>query len=273
MLRWRLFGISFCIQPSFWLISALFGYLVVGMGMQITGWDLLKYIGIWVVCTLVSVMVHELGHAVTGRVFGLPGNITLAGMGGQAVGNFETLSVGQRVLVILAGPGAGFLFLFVLILVNQRPWNLNVADALNLPTLRVPWKWDILDQIDTNLKTTAPYSEIMKFLCWMNLFWNIINLIPIMPLDGGMLMSEGFTVVSPVRGLWLAFAISFLLAGGLAVYCILAIVRGQDNFPTFAIDPFFGIIMFAMMAVQNFTAMLQVKATPQRSDYYDREDD
>jgi hypothetical protein len=27
------------------------------------------------------------------------------------------------------------------------------------------------------------------------------------------------------------------------------------------------------MAVQNFTSMLQVKATPQRSDYYDREDD
>src|SRR5436190_20225874 len=117
MLRWRLFGIDFCIQPSFWLMSALFGYLVV-MGMQLQGMDLLKYIGIWVLCTLVSVMVHELGHAVTGRIFGLPGNITLAGMGGQAVGNFETLKRWQRVLVILAGPGAGFLFLSLLILVN-----------------------------------------------------------------------------------------------------------------------------------------------------------
>jgi stage IV sporulation protein FB len=273
MLRWRLFGISFCIQPSFWLISALFGYLVVGMGMRMTGWDLLKYIGIWVLCTLVSVMVHELGHAVTGRVFGLPGNITLAGMGGQAVGNFETLRVWQRVLVILAGPGAGFLFLGVLTLINQNPWNRVFTIYFDLPMFKVPWNWDLLDHINTNLKVTPPYSEAMSFLCWMNLFWNIINLIPIMPLDGGMLMREGFTVVFPVRGLWLAFALSFLLAGGLAVYCILAIVRGQDNFPTFAIDPFFGIIMFAMMAVQNFTAMLQVKATPQRSDYYDREDD
>jgi len=271
MLRWRLFGISFCIQPSFWLISALFGYLVVGMGMQKTGWDLLKYIGIWVLCTLVSVMVHELGHAVTGRVFGLPGNITLAGMGGQAVGNFETLRVWQRVLVILAGPGAGFLFLFALTLINQRPWTFDIADRF--PMFRLPWTWDLLDQIDSNLKSTPPYSEVMRFLCWMNLFWNIINLIPIMPLDGGMLMREGFTLVSPVGGLWLAFAVSFLLAGGLAVYCILAIVRGPDSFPTFAIDPFFGIIMFAMMAMQNFTSMLQVQRTPQRSEYYDREDD
>ena len=274
MLRWRLFGISFCIQPSFWLISALFGYLVVGMGMQKTGWDLLKYIGIWVLCTLVSVMVHELGHAVTGRVFGLPGNITLAGMGGQAVGNFETLSVWQRVLVILAGPGAGFLFLAAIIVVNRHAWNDHVATPLDLPSLRIPWEWDLLEQIKYHhLKIEPPYNQIMKFLCWMNLFWNIINLIPIMPLDGGMLMREGFSVVSPARGLWLAFALSFVLAGGLTVYCILAIVRGQDHFPTFAIDPFFGIIMFAMMAVQNFTAMFQVQTTPQRTEYHDREDD
>jgi stage IV sporulation protein FB len=267
MLRWRLFGISFCIQPSFWLMSALFGYLVVGMGMQMQGWDLLKYIGIWVLCTLVSVMVHELGHAVTGRIFGLPGNITLAGMGGQAAGNFETLRSWQRVLVILAGPGAGFLFLFVLILINQRPWNFNVVRPLDLEILRIPWQWDLLDQINTNLKTTPPYSDIMKFLCWMNLFWNIINLIPIIPLDGGMLMREGCTVIAPVRGLWFAFGLSFLLAGGLAIYCLLALIRRNENPLPTIVDPFFGILMFGMMAVQNFTSMLQVQAPQQRSPY------
>jgi Zn-dependent protease len=269
MLRWRLFGIDFCIQPSFWLMSALFGYLVVGMGMQRQGWDLLKYIGIWVLCTLASVMVHELGHAVTGRIFGLPGNITLAGMGGQATGNFDTLASWQRVLVILAGPGAGFLFLFVLILINQRPWNLNVADALNLPSLKIPWTWDLLDQIDTNLKSTSPYTEIMKFLCWMNLFWNLINLIPIIPLDGGMLMREGCTVLSPVHGQRFAFGLSFLLAGSLAIYCLLSLTRGPDNKLPTIVDPFFGILMFGMMAVQNFMSMLQARAAPQRSPYYD----
>jgi len=271
MLRWRLFGISFCIQPSFWLMSALFGYLVVGMGQQRDGVELLKYIGYWILCTLVSVMVHELGHAIMGRVFGLPGNITLAGMGGQAVGNFDTLRSWQRVLVILAGPGAGFLLLFALILVNQRPWNLNVADALDLPMLKIPWKWDLLDQINTNLKTTPPYNEIMKFLCWMNLFWNIINLIPIIPLDGGMLMREGCTVVSPVGGLWVAFGLSFLFAGVIAVYCLFVLVWRRD-LPT-VVDPFFGILMFGMMAVQNFMSMIQVARVPRRTEYHDRDDD
>ena len=266
MLRWRLFGIDFCIQPSFWLMSALFGYLVVGMSMQMQGIELLKYIGIWVLCTLVSVMVHELGHAVTGRIFGLPGNITLAGMGGQAAGNFDTLKPWQRILVILAGPGAGFFFLFLLILVNQRPWNMNVADALDIPSLHLPWKWDLLDLIDTNLKSTAPYREIFKFLCWMNLFWNIINLIPIIPLDGGMLMKEPCTLISPVHGLRFAYGFSFLLAAGLAVYCLAAITVRRD-LPTL-VDPFFGILMFGMMAVQNLTAMFQVRGTPQRSPYY-----
>ena len=271
MLRWRLFGIDFCIQPSFWLMSAVFGYLVVGMGMRYEGVEMLKYIGFWILCTFVSVMIHELGHAVTGRIFGLPGNIILAGMGGQASGNFETLRPWQRVLVILAGPGAGFLFLFVLILINQRPWNLNVAAALDLPSLRIPWQWDLLDQINTNLKTEAPYSEIMKFLCWMNLFWNVINLIPIIPLDGGMLMREGCMLIAPVRGLWFAFGFSFLLGGVAAVYCLIAITMRRD-LPTL-VDPFFGILMFGSMSVQNFISMLQVKLTPQRTPYHDRDDD
>ncbi len=270
MLRWRLCGIDFCIQPSFWLMSALFGYLVVGMGMRMEGVEMLKYIGIWVLCTLLSVMVHELGHAVTGKIFGIPGNITLAGMGGQAAGGFDALKRWQRVLVISAGPGAGFLLLFLVVLVNRHAWNDHVWRPLDLPeSLKITWTWDILDQIDSNLKRTAPYSEIMKFLCWMNLFWNLINLIPIIPLDGGMLMREGCTLVAPVQGLRIAYGLSFLLAAGLAVYCIVSLTVRRD-LPTL-IDPFFGILMFGMMAVQNLTALAQARGnpqTPQRSPYY-----
>ena len=269
MLRWRLLGIDFCIQPSFWLMSALFGYLVVAP-MRLEGVEMLKYIAIWIGCTLLSVMVHELGHAVTGRIFGLPGNITLAGMGGQAVGNFETLKRWQRVLVILAGPGAGFFLLFLLILVNQRVWNLNVALALDLPSLRVPWTWDLLDQIDTNLKSTPPWSEMMKFLCWMNLFWNIINLIPIIPLDGGMLMREGCTLVAPRHGDRFAFGLSFVLALAVTGYCLAALTMRNMQLYTI-IDPFFGLLMFGMMAVSNFFSMIQARAapaTPQRSPYH-----
>src|ERR1017187_9963110 len=86
-LRWRILGINFCIQPSFWLMNALFAFVIynyVGGGLR--GVSLFAYILIWVLCILVCVLVHELGHVITGRIFGQPGNITLTGLGGQAVG-------------------------------------------------------------------------------------------------------------------------------------------------------------------------------------------
>ena len=30
MLRWRIFGINFCIQPSFWFMNALWALLMAG---------------------------------------------------------------------------------------------------------------------------------------------------------------------------------------------------------------------------------------------------
>ena len=65
---------------------------------------------IWILCSLVAVMVHELGHVILGRIFGQPGDITVTGLGGQAVGGYGELSAWKRILVIFAGPGAGFLF-------------------------------------------------------------------------------------------------------------------------------------------------------------------
>ena len=47
---------------------------------------------IWVLCMFVTVMVHELGHVITGRIFGVPGNITLSGLAGNAIGGYEVLA-------------------------------------------------------------------------------------------------------------------------------------------------------------------------------------
>src|SRR5258708_9857746 len=112
MLRLSLFGISFCIEPSFWYMNALWAYVMYAYPRMEAGRDLPNPITlaflivalVWIFCILVAVMVHELGHVVTGRVFGQPGNIRLTGMGGQAVGGYEELSPWKRILVIMAGP-------------------------------------------------------------------------------------------------------------------------------------------------------------------------
>src|SRR5262245_55234268 len=128
MLRWRLFGISFCIEPSFWLMNALWAYILYApiMNMprnQLLSKELLIMMLIWILCMLVAVMAHELGHVITGRIFGQPGNITLSGTGGQAVGGYDELSPWKRILVILAGPCAGFLLVAAIVAVDGKYWN------------------------------------------------------------------------------------------------------------------------------------------------------
>ena len=85
MIRWRLFGIQFCIEPSFWFMNALWAMFVGGAltGHQLHDRLLIVFILVWILCMFVSVMVHELGHVILARIFGEPGSITLSGMGGR----------------------------------------------------------------------------------------------------------------------------------------------------------------------------------------------
>ncbi len=125
MHRWRILGIRFCIQPSFWIMNALFAFVIFTYVGAARGGCLFAYILIWVLSILACVLVHELGHVIAGRIFGQPGNITLTGLGGQAVGEYGELAVWQRILVIGAGPGAGFLFVAGLVIFdgNTTLWN------------------------------------------------------------------------------------------------------------------------------------------------------
>ena len=90
MLRWRLFGISVCIQPSFWIINALFAWYFSDPLARMYGVSLPIFILIWVLCTLASVMAHL--NWVTpswAASSGQPGNVTIAGLGGQAAGRLR----------------------------------------------------------------------------------------------------------------------------------------------------------------------------------------
>ena len=71
-LRWRLFGIAFRVHPSFWLFSVLFGYMFLRGAPPGTRHadHLVFYLALWVACTFVSILIHELGHVVMGRLFG-----------------------------------------------------------------------------------------------------------------------------------------------------------------------------------------------------------
>ena len=65
-------------------------------------------VAVWVACVFVSILVHEYGHGLMAKVFDCSPSIVLWGMGGLCYSQAERQTPGQRLAVVLSGPGAGF---------------------------------------------------------------------------------------------------------------------------------------------------------------------
>jgi stage IV sporulation protein FB len=124
-LHFRILGIPVRISAWFWLGNVLLGWnFAVGVsrgtaGTVSTGVALL----IWTVAVLISILVHELGHALTYRYFGVPSHIVLYHFGGLAIADRGFGSYGRHVgedprrqiLISLAGPAAQMVFAILVI--------------------------------------------------------------------------------------------------------------------------------------------------------------
>jgi membrane-associated protease RseP (regulator of RpoE activity) len=160
-LRFRLFGVPVRVGVLFWLSCAVLGvpyYADPELGT--IGW-----FAFWVVAVLFSVLVHELGHVLAGRLFGMRGQVVLYGLGGLTLGIDELPRRWQRVAVLLAGPLAG-------VLVLAGVWGLTF-----LPPAANP-------------HTAIAVGIAAKWLLYINLFWTSVNLLPLWPLDGGRVICE-----------------------------------------------------------------------------------
>jgi stage IV sporulation protein FB len=76
--RFHIGPIPVRIELPFFLVTLLLGYTGGHGAMLLLGWTAAVFI---------SIMVHELGHAVVGRLYGSPTSIVLHGMGGLTFRN------------------------------------------------------------------------------------------------------------------------------------------------------------------------------------------
>jgi Zn-dependent protease len=163
--QFNLGRIPVLVEPGFWLMTALFGMI----GSR--SWQAMVS---WVGVVFVSIMVHELGHALMAMSLGCNVAAIRLYSGGGLTYPDRVLSRWRDVAVSAAGPLMGFLFGGLMLAVN----------------LLVPPKSD-MGQI------------ILMDLLWVNFGWGIINLLPVLPLDGGRIVSG---VLGPSRqrlSLWL----------------------------------------------------------------------
>jgi stage IV sporulation protein FB len=178
MLRFRLFGFPVSVEWFFWLSCFL-----LGGGIRMQSMNDLPGILLWTIAVFFSILIHELGHAFVAKRYGATPIIHLHGMGGFMAHN-AALNRKQSIAVSAAGPGA----------------SLALGIATLLVILIIP-------------PNTSGGELLSTYMIWINFFWTFINLLPILPLDGGQIARD---VLGPSRseitrwiGVFFAGAIAF----------------------------------------------------------------
>lgn len=195
--RFRLFGVPVRVHPLFWAMAAMLGWnLTEGSG---------KFLLVWVGCVFFSILVHEFGHALTAKLFGAEPSIVLYTFGGLAVYRNPQEDLRRRLLVLIMGPGAGFLLMGATILVASVAFKASPLDV---------WHYHF------PAGTTPLAALATVFLIEINLYWGILNLLPIMPLDGGQIAMVLLSMHNGREGLRRAYIVSLVAAGLVAIYFI-----------------------------------------------------
>lgn len=169
--------IPIAIHPFFWLFAALVGWLY---GQSVTG------MLIWMGIIFFSVLIHEFGHALTAVFFRQKAKIQLVAFGGlTSYDGGPVLKFWQQFIIVLNGPLFGFglcLFSFLLLKTPLPPMGIAIFKA--------------------------------SFIA--NFFWSAVNLLPVLPLDGGQLLRIALEGFFGVKGFRASLLIGALLAGLIA---------------------------------------------------------
>ena len=186
MISFQLFGIPIRIEPWFWVTMAFIGG---GLGANDSLSILLVLV--FMLAGFISILVHELGHALMLRKLGHATAITLRAFGGYAVYPAGALSRKQSLIVTAAGPA-------LQISLGIALWALHALVAIPPESLLYALLFDLIT---------------------ISIIWAILNCLPIYPMDGGQMLAD---LLGPKRAhfVHLVSALSALLIG-LAVFQLL----------------------------------------------------
>ena len=233
-LKFRFLDIPVRIHPLFWLMAAVLGFQD----------NNIPAVLMWIGCVLVSILVHEYGHGLMAKHFHGSPSIVLYGLGGLCYSQGER-TPGQRLAVLFAGPGAGFILCAVVMAVTSLVLGLSANEHLAVIQQLVGLKPDHDLFLDAVGKFSSPTIFMIYFnLIWINLLWGLVNLLPIYPLDGGQATQVVLSQVDRRNGVRRSHIASLVIAGVLAV---LAASASRHDF--------FVVIFFGMLAFLNYQVL------------------
>lgn len=205
----KLFGFEIRVDLSFLLIAVLVGaslasgyFPAVHEGLPVTTYWILGFFA--VAGIFASIVLHELGHSLVARRFGMEmRGITLHMFGGAAELADEPTSPTAELLVAAAGPATSLLLAGLLKLAA-----VGMADVAS---------------------SQLPVEVLLRYLAGLNLVLAIFNLLPAFPLDGGRILRAllWMRAGDHDRATRLAARIGAGLGFGLAALGALQIVAGH----------------------------------------------
>ncbi len=159
---------------------------------------------LWGGCVTVSILVHELGHALVAKRYRLHPHILLWGLGGLC---FHDRAERDRheALITAAGPGAG-------LLLGVAVW----VGSFALP--------DASSGAGSGLELA---HQAVSMLLFVNIAWSFVNLLPLWPLDGGQLFRLGLLQLLPPRT---AERITHVVSLGLVAVALLFAFLSSEMF-------------------------------------------
>ncbi len=229
-LHFSVLNVPVRVHPLFWLVALLMGF---------SGGSEPKIVLLWVVAVFISILVHEMGHAVVIRYFGWSPSVVLYSFGGLAIYNpysqaysgtqsRRRRSAWTQVIISFAGPLAGFL-LAGLIIAGVILAGIRIPIGIGSYYIATPG----------NLLENQYIATFLFQMLFINIFWGLLNLMPIFPLDGGKIARELFVMMDGTSGVRNSLMLSLVTAIGLGV---LGFVAGERFLPIF----------FAFMAISNY---------------------
>ena len=151
----KVFGVYLRVDIGVFLVAAIF----VLNGLQKPGFGGLVDEVTFVILLFLSIYLHEMGHALGARLFGIGTlDVTLTFFGGYARLSRQPRTTIEEIVVSFSGPAANLLIAAVLYFYLMSSQSVGFADH----------SWQILSR-----------------LVYANAFLGIFNLLPGYPLDGG----------------------------------------------------------------------------------------
>ena len=247
-LHFQVAGVPVRVHFGFWIVG-----LVLGVG-SISEPNPPQEVLLWIGVVFVSILIHELGHVAAFRYFGQRARVVLHWFGGLAIpdardvyGGYDDYSAsssyyrerrtaGAEMLIAFAGPLAGFLFAaltFAVIAAAGHEPSIRFGGPTGFTIGFTPFRWHNLDVL---------FGQLL----FVNIFWGLVNLLPVYPLDGGQISRPLLTKLNPREGLRQSVMLSMVVAIVVAVWAL------------FQLEAQFMALLFASLAFSNYQVLQQI---------------